>query len=137
MDTAFVIVVIIAVLNIIAYINVQEWSSLGFFVAAGGVSALVLEDNTLALVVAIVGTSLFRAIRGMRREGLENRVKKAPKKEGLLDESTTSSIDTLFSNQKELMSLAEQLEPMMAKVESMVKGLPPGFLNKAVDRLKK
>ncbi len=125
------IVAIIAVLNVIAYLNVQEWSSLGFFALAGGVTFAVSQDKTLALVVAIVGASLFRAINVMQREGFEKK-----KKEGLLDETTTDSINALFSNQKELMSLAEQLSPMMSKVENMVKGLPPGFLDKAMDRFK-
>jgi len=132
-EAAFVIVAIIAVLNVIAYVNFQEWTSLGFFVLAGGVTFAVSQNNTLALVAAIVGASLFRAIYAMRREGFE----KKKKKEGLLDSSTTDSINALFSNQKELMSLAEQLTPMMSKVESMVKGLPEGFLEKAMNRLKK
>jgi hypothetical protein len=130
-DTVFVIVAIIAVLNVIAYVNYQEWTSLGFLVLASGVTFAVTQNNTLALVAGIVGASLFRAIYAMRREGFEKK-----KKEGLLDKNTTDSINTLFNNQKELMSLAEQLSPMMNKVENMVKGLPEGFLEKAMNRLK-
>jgi hypothetical protein len=68
--TVFYVVLIIAVLNVLGYLSTKDWNSLTFFLLAAGLTYTVSQHRVLALVVGVVGASLFRASGVMHREGL-------------------------------------------------------------------
>ena len=139
--TVFYIVLIIAVLNVLGYASMKEWDSLTFFLLATGVTYAVTQHRVLALVVGVVGASLFKASGVMHREGLE--VKSKPKMK-LKSKSagaapTISSFDNLALNiqdQEQLLKVSKQMGPLVQSMNKMISGLPEGFLEKAVESLK-
>ena len=70
----FYVVCVIAIFNIIAYVSVQDWHSLIFFVLAAMVAYGFKLGNTLILIIAILSANIFRASNIMR-EGLETKKK--------------------------------------------------------------
>ena len=74
-NTVFIVVVLIAVFNVIAYMHVQDWNSLAVFVLTGVIAFTVTMDRTLGVVAAVVASSLFRASNNLMREGLESQIK--------------------------------------------------------------
>jgi hypothetical protein len=72
-NTVFMIVAIIAVFNAIAYIHVQDWSSIAVFLLAGAVTFSVTMNRTLGVVAAVVAASLFRATNNLMKEGMESK----------------------------------------------------------------
>ena len=76
-STAFFIVVFIAVLNVIAFATVNDWKSVIFMALAAGATYAVKPDRTLALVVGIVASNLYRASSSMHEGMTENEKKKA------------------------------------------------------------
>ena len=67
----FYVVVAISVLNLIVFLNVQDWNSVIFFALAGFVAYSFKLDNTTSLIIALVAANIFRASKRLR-EGLEN-----------------------------------------------------------------
>jgi hypothetical protein len=67
----FYVVVAISVLNLIVFLNVQDWNSVIFFALAGFVGYSFKLDNTTSLIIALVAANIFRASKRLR-EGLEN-----------------------------------------------------------------
>jgi len=166
-NTVFMIVAIIAVFNAIAYIHVQDWSSIAVFLLAGAVTFSVTMNRTLGVVAAVVAASLFRATNNLMKEGMESKdaatavpaatptkepVKKpvkpalpqkkdtedpASKYDFLGSEGMSSQLNELQSNQLVLTKGIKALEPLMQQASSMLKGLPSGFLDEALKNFRK
>ena len=62
----FYVIVVIAVLNVVAYLSVEDWNSLIFFFLAGFLAHAFKLGNTLSLIVAILSANIFRATNSMR-----------------------------------------------------------------------
>jgi len=69
-NTVFIVVMVIAVFNIVAYLHVRDWSSIAVFLLAGALTISVTTNRTLGLVAAIVTASLFRATNNLNFEGM-------------------------------------------------------------------
>jgi len=147
----FYVIVSIAVLNVIAYLSVEDWNSLIFFFLAGFLAHAFKLGNTLSLIVAILCANIFRATKSMR-EGLENKKKKKHKKhpdpvpdekkiEYATDlkepesfkslEGLATKANDLVKRQENLQMMTKKLGPMMDKAMKLMDRLPKGFLEKA------
>jgi hypothetical protein len=153
----FTIVAVIAVFNVVAYLHVKDWSSIGVFVLAGAVTFSVTRNRTLAVVAAVIAGSLFRASNNLMQEGMASKPKKKAKKAkpqakpkqkvpvkepGKFDaflgaEGMSSQLDELQNNQAVLTNGIRALEPLMKQASSMLKGLPSGFLDEALKKFAK
>jgi hypothetical protein len=134
------ILIVVAVVNLVAYANVQDVQSIIFFALAFGV-VYVLDKNLMAaLIAAIVGTSMFRAVAIMR-EGMEDGEKGAPKKKPdplkALGTNGVQGMKSLMKQQEGLMQMAQNLQPLMQQASKLLEGLPDGVLEQAMNKLKK
>jgi hypothetical protein len=131
-------VVIIAVLNLFAYLSIGDWRSIGWFVVSGLCMYVLNPNRTIALVVAILGAALNRSVY------VEGMTKKSNKSSNKLDElkdimnganleGLTQKAGKLMSQQKELFGMAKDMQPFMTQATDMIKNLPPGFLEKAMN----
>ena len=145
----FYVIVVIAVLNVIAYVSVKDWNSVIFFFLAGFIAHVFKLGNTLSLIVAILSANIFRATTFMR-EGLETKKKKNKKQvdpvpdekkidyaANLKDPETFKSLEglankanDLANRQESLQMMTKKLGPMMDKAMKLMDKLPKGFLEK-------
>jgi hypothetical protein len=135
-------VVIIAVLNLFAYLSIGDWRSIGWFVVSGLCMYVLNPNRTIALVVAILGAALNRSVY------VEGMTKKTDKSKSNLDdlkdimnganlEGLTQKAGKLMSQQKQLFGMAKDMQPFMTQATDMIKNLPPGFLEKAMNNMDK
>jgi hypothetical protein len=132
-------VVIIAVLNLFAYLSIGDWRSIGWFVVSGLCMYVLNPNRTVALVVAILGAALNRSVYV---EGMTKKTKSIDKLTELKDimnganlEGLTQKAGKLMSQQKELFGMAKEMGPFMSQANEMMKNLPPGFLEKAMNNM--
>lgn len=132
-------VVIVAVLNLFAYLSIGDWRSIGWFVVSGLCMYVLNPNRTIALVVAILGAALNRSVYV---EGMTKKSKSASNLEDLKDimnganlEGLTQKAGKLMSQQKELFGMAKDMGPFMSQATEMMKNLPPGFLEKAMNNM--
>lgn len=132
-------VVIVAVLNLFAYLSIGDWRSIGWFVVSGLCVYVLNPNRTIALVVAILGAALNRSVYV---EGMTKKSKSASNLEDLKDimnganlEGLTQKAGKLMSQQKELFGMAKDMGPFMSQATEMMKNLPPGFLEKAMNNM--
>jgi hypothetical protein len=134
-------VVIVAMLNLVAYVSVGDWRSIGWFVVAGLCMYVLNANQTIALVVAILGAALNRSVYV---EGMTKKPKPPTKMDELKDimnganlEGLTQKAGKLMHDQKKLFGLAKEMQPFMTQATDMIKNLPEGFLEKAMENFKK
>ena len=133
-------IVIVALLNLFAYLSVGDWRSIGWFVVSGLCMYVLNPNQTIALLVAILGAALNRSVYV---EGMTQKTKNS-KLDDLKDimsganlEGLTQKAGKLMKQQKDLFKMAEGMTPFMSKATEMMKNLPPGFLEKAMDSMNK
>jgi hypothetical protein len=134
-------VVIVAVLNLVAYLSISDWRSIGWFVVSGLCMYILNPNKTIALVVAILGAALNRSIYF---EGMTKKSKSASNLDDLKDimngvnlEGLTQKAGKLMDKQRDLINMTKDMGPFMSQATEMMKNLPPGFLEKAMDGLNK
>lgn len=129
----YYVVLVIALLNIIAYLSVQDWKSIGCFVLTGVVMLIFKSSKTIALTVAILGAALCRNVY---IEGLEQPKNKIDQLKALMKEADLEGLknqsSSLVKKQKDLFHMAKKMEPMMKQASKMMSQLPEGFLEKAM-----
>lgn len=140
--TVFYIVVFIAVLNLIAFTSVNDWKSVVFMLLAAGACYAVTPDQTLALVVGIVASNLFRASSAMQ-EGMAEKPKDKKKipedmrgKEEPFENLATMDIKGLMAKQMQLMAGIKGMAPLLAQAQETMAKLPKGFLQDAMKKMK-
>jgi hypothetical protein len=154
LDNSTMILVVIAVLNAIAYISVRDWKATGILILAGLATTMV-ENKCLVLFVGMLVAALSRSIF---IEGMEVEKKKEEEKEkeekkpmgstekkkgdstslqGSSLEGLSQQAEILGGRQKELFAMAKDLGPMMKQAESMMNRLPKGFLAEAMKNFNK
>lgn len=132
-------VVIVAVLNLFAYLSIGDWRSIGWFVVSGLCMYVLNPNRTIALVVAILGAALNRSVYV---EGMTKKTKPTDKLTELKDimnganlEGLTQKAGKLMKQQKDLFGMAKDMQPFMSQATEMMKNLPPGFLEKAMNNM--
>ena len=152
LDNSTMVLVVIAVLNAIAYVSVRDWKATGILILAG-LASTVVENKGLVLFIGMLVAALSRSIfiEGMEVEKKEEKEKEEKKLMGSPEkkkgDSTTlqgSSLEGLSQQaqllggrQKELFAMAKELGPMMKQAESMMNRLPKGFLSEAMKNFNK
>ena len=136
-----VVLIIIATLNLISYVSVKDWKSTMILLLAGLVT--YNTQKGIVLFLGILAAALFRSVL---IEGLENPAKEPEtetKKKKNLEPVSTSYIEGLAQRSKDLsdqhgslLEMTKQLGPMMIQAENLMKNLPEGFLDKALERMK-
>jgi hypothetical protein len=153
MDKIMVLLLIIAGLNLITYISVKDWKSTMILLLAG-----LITYNTQQEIVLFLGILTAALFRSVVLEGLtttpDSDAPKAPPKKKIIKNTepepssapvlSASYIEGLTQKSKELsaqqgglMEMMTQLGPMMKQAEKMMDKLPEGFLDAAIENLKK
>ena len=108
-----------------------------------GLCMYVLNPNrTIALVVAILGAALNRSVyvEGMTKKS-DKSIDKLTELNDIMNganlEGLTKKAGKLMSQQKELFGMAKDMGPFMSQATEMMKNLPPGFLEKAMNNMDK
>ncbi len=151
LDNSAMILVVITVLNAIAYISVKDWNATGILVLAG-LATMVFENKGLVLFIGMLVAALSRNvyIEGMevekkKEEEKEKKPMGSPEKkkgdamtlQGSSLEGLSQQAELLGGRQKELFAMAKDLGPMMKQAESMMNRLPKGFLAEAMKNFNK
>jgi hypothetical protein len=151
LDNSTMVLVVITVLNAIAYISVKDWNATGILVLAGA-ATMIMENKGLVLFIGMLVAALSRNvyIEGMEvKKEKEEKEKEKPmgspeKKKGDAMTLQGSSLEGLSQQaqilggrQKELFAMAKDLGPMMKQAESMMNRLPKGFLAEAMKNFNK
>lgn len=123
----YTVVMVIVVLNLIAYVSVKDWKASAILVF-GVVASQFFPYKSMVLFLAVLLAAVSRSIYV---EGMKNK-KKVSALEGL-----TQKANKLADKQKDLFSMAKDLGPMMERAESMMNKLPPGFLEQAMKNFNK
>jgi len=154
LDNSTMILVVITVLNVIAYVSVRDWKATGVLILAG-LATMVVENKGLVLFIGMLVAALSRSIyiEGMeiKKEEKEKEKEKeekpmgSPEKkkgdamtlQGASLEGLSQQAEILGGRQKELFAMAKDLGPMMKQAESMMNRLPKGFLAEAMKNFNK
>jgi hypothetical protein len=138
----FYVVLVVSILNIIAYLSARDITAVFSFVIAAAFMYMLYPDKTISLFVAIIVAAGFRTmyVEGLETEKKEKEepVEKVPAKEaGEMPDLTqmTETAKLLMKNQKSLFEMADKLEPMMAQSQKLLQNLPEGFLGEALKKL--
>lgn len=135
----YYVVLIVAILNLIAYASVQDWKSIFCFIIAG-IGMLVFSQNkTIILFVAILSATICRAtyVEGMKTKPKDKMDELKEIMNGANLEGLTQNADKLVKRQKDLFHMANKMGPMMKQASDMMKQLPEGFLEKAMANFNK
>ena len=125
----YTVVLVVVILNMIAYLSVQDWTASAILVF-GLVSSHVFPYKSMILFLALLLAALSRSVYV---EGMANKKKdKITALEGL-----SLKANKLADKQKDIFSMAKDLGPMMERAESMMNKLPPGFLEQAMKNFNK
>ena len=150
LDNSTMVLVVITVLNVIAYVSVRDWKATGVLVLAG-LATMVFENKGLVLFVGMLVAALSRSIyiEGMEvkkeKEKEEKKPMGSPEKkkgdamtlQGSSLEGLSQQAELLGGRQKQLFAMAKDLGPMMKQAESMMNRLPKGFLAEAMKNFNK
>ena len=143
----YMVLIVLSVLNMIAYISVRDYTAIFSFFIGGGFVYLMYPNKSIALFVAILVAAGFRTTY---KEGLTVKQKLPLKKQpsGAAIKSKVKSVDLenntieglvgatdkLMQNQQNLSEMTKQLGPMLKNATKLLDKLPDGFLNKAMEK---
>lgn len=136
----FYFVLVVALLNLIAYASVRDWTAILVFFLAGNLMYLINPNQSVDLIVAILSATIFRSIY---IEGMKSKTDKdkMPDLKDILNGSNLEGLEQqtkkLVGRQKELFQMADKMAPMMKQAQQMMKQLPEGFLEKAMQNFNK
>jgi len=135
----FYTVTIIAVLNLLAYFSIGDWRSIGWFVVAGLCMYVLSMSKTLAILVAVLGGALCRSVyvEGMTKKSKNKMDELKDIMNGANLEGLAQKADTMVKRQKDLFHMANKMGPLMKQASTMMKQLPEGFLEKAMEQMGK
>lgn len=161
LDNSTSFLVIIVVLNLIAYLSVKDWMASAVLILAG-IASCTFENKGMVLFVGILAAALSRSvfIEGMTADKKEmteikeiKEIKEKSKKEvegsvenkkgnatsiqGSSLEGLSQQAGELSKRQNDLFAMAQDLKPMMKQAENMMNQLPKGFLAEAMKNFNK
>ena len=148
LDNTSMFLVVIVILNAIAYASVKDWKALSILVFAG-IASYTFENKGIVLFVGLLVAALSRSIyiEGMKNEKKSER--KIPENppdiidgdattiKGASLEGLSQHAEKLAKRQTDLFAMAKELGPMMKQAENMMNKLPQGFLENAMKNFNK
>ena len=134
----YTVVMIILVLNMIAYLSVRDWTASAILLV-GAVTSQMIPNKSMVLFLAILFAALSRTVyvEGLEMKKEKKEKKKEPEYKIAALEGLSINANKLADKQKNLFSMAKDLGPMMERAESMMNKLPPGFLEQAMKNMGK
>lgn len=142
----YTVVMVVVVLNLIAYLSVKDWIASAILVVGIAASQMVPYKSILlflAVLLAALSRSVYVEGLEMKKEEEEEKEEKAAvMKVDKVDkisalEGLSLKANKLADKQMDLFSMAKDLGPMMERAESMMNKLPPGFLEHAMKNMGK
>jgi short-subunit dehydrogenase len=124
--------VCIALLNLITYFAMQDWNAVWMFVFVAAWVAAFDHSRLVGLAVALMASAV---VHESFYEGMTVK-KKKPKSDMYQLEGLAQNTSHLVKRQKNLFDLASKMEPMMKQVSDMMKNMPEGFMETAMENLK-
>lgn len=155
LDNTSMFLVVIVILNAIAYASVKDWKALSILMFAG-IAAYTFENKGIVLFVGLLVAALSRSIyiEGMKsgkkmkteKEKSEKKIPENPPDiidgdattiKGASLEGLSQHAEKLAKRQTDLFAMAKELGPMMKQAENMMNKLPHGFLENAMKNFNK
>lgn len=161
LDNSTSVLMIIVVLNLIAYLSVKDWMASAVLVLAI-IASCTFVNKGVVLFVGILAAALSRSvfIEGMTTDNKDKdkekekeikEIKSKKEVEGSMEkkkgnatsiqgsslEGLSQQAGELSKRQKDLFAMAQDLKPMMKQAENMMNQLPKGFLAEAMKNFNK
>jgi uncharacterized membrane protein (DUF106 family) len=161
LDNSTSVLMIIVVLNLIAYLSVKDWMASAVLVLAG-IASCTFENKGMVLFVGILAAALSRSVliegltidkkemkelkelKEMKEKSkkevegsMENKKGNATSIQGSSLEGLSQQAGELSKRQNDLFAMAKDLKPMMKQAENMMNQLPKGFLAEAMKNFNK
>jgi hypothetical protein len=140
----YTVVMVVVVLNLIAYLSVKDWTASAILVVGIAASQMVpYKSMLLFLSVLLAALSRTVYVEGMKvgemeEEEEDEKVMKVDKVDKISAlEGLSLKANKLADKQRDLFSMAKDLGPMMERAESLMNKLPPGFLEHAMKNMAK
>lgn len=130
-----ILLLFILMIYIISDILIKKWDTLIVMAVVGMLTYYFDGRKNIILMMMILLGCVYRSFFDIK-EGMEKRKKEKEKKKDPLS-NVEGMLDNTMKQHKELMDMATQLQPMMNNASKLIKGLPEGFLDKALANLKK
>lgn len=136
-DIIHILLIIILMIYIFSDILVKNWSAIIVMIVTGLITYYLDGRKNVVLMMVILVGCVYRSFFEIK-EGMEKRKKK---KQSKIDVSQISGVEGMLDNtmkqHQQLLDMATQLQPLMKNAGDVLKGLPEGFLDKALANLKK
>ena len=134
----YTVVMVVVVLNLIAYLSVKDWTASIILIVGMGASQLV-PNKSVILFLSVLLAALSRTVyvEGMKVKKEEEEEEDSGKDKITALEGLSLKANKLADKQMDLFSMAKNLGPMMERAESMMNKLPPGFLEQAMKNMGK
>jgi hypothetical protein len=134
----YTVVMVVVVLNLIAYLSVKDWTASIILIIGMGASQMVPNKSVL-LFLAVLLAALSRTVyvEGMKVKKEEEEEEESGEDKITALEGLSVKANKLADKQMDLFSMAKNLGPMMERAESMMNKLPPGFLEHAMKNMGK
>ena len=134
----YTVVMVVVVLNLIAYLSVKDWTASIILIVGMGASQLV-PNKSVILFLSVLLAALSRTVyvEGMKVKKEEEEEEDTGKDKITALEGLSLKANKLADKQMDLFSMAKNLGPMMERAESMMNKLPPGFLEQAMKNMGK
>lgn len=161
LDNSTSLLMIIVVLNLIAYLSVKDWMASAVLVLAI-IASCTFENKGMVLFVGILAAALSRSVfiegmtidkkemkelkelKEMKKKSktevegsMENKKGNATSIQGSSLEGLSQKASELSKRQNDLFAMAKDLKPMMKQAENMMNQLPKGFLAEAMKNFNK
>ena len=153
LDNTSMFLVVIVILNAIAYASVKDWKALSILLFAG-IASYTFENKGIVLFVGLLVAALSRSIyiegmkNGKKKEKEKNEKKIPENPPDIIDgdattikgaslEGLSQHAEKLAKRQTDLFAMAKELGPMMKQAENMMNKLPQGFLENAMKNFNK
>ena len=161
MEGTLLIVVVIGLLNLIAFYAMKDWNAIAVFLLVATVTFFFTKNPVFMLVAAMVASSLFRASKMM--EGFEEKPKKnkehkrkaaepvpmdnekqaavyeaSPQKKketpemSLFESPLEEQFGNLQKNNESLLNNIKALTPLMKQSGELFKAMPPELMAQAL-----
>lgn len=142
LDNTSIFLVVIVILNAIAYASVKDWKALSILMFAG-IATYAFENKGIVLFVGLLVAALSRSIyiEGMKNKKKASKIPENPPEiidgdattiKGASLEGLSQHAEKLAKRQTDLFAMAKELGPMMKQAENMMNKLPQGFLENAM-----
>jgi hypothetical protein len=129
-----ILLLFILMIYIFSDILVKNWDALIVMAVVGILTYYLDGRKNIILMMMILLGCVYRSFFEIK-EGMTKRKKEKEKKENPLS-NVEGMLDNTMKQHKQLMDMATQLQPMMNNASKLLKGLPEGFLDKALANLK-